>query len=193
MVSMGGKPTSRRACCTAVQHPVCVLALPALCPIRIQEAPSPSCRCWGFGPFPGSGYKYEPTKMEGGPARWSAISAGSSHACGLDAATGTAYCVGMNLNRLLGTAAGDDSLTVPVAVPGSEGWAAIQVGEGHVCGIRKADSAALCFGDNTSAQLGTPGTAAGGEAAGYVPAVVEGNGRWQALAPGPQYTCGIAF
>lgn len=79
---------------------------------------------------------------------------GNGHSCGL-AASGAAYCWGLNQNGQLGDGTTTDRAS-PVAVVGGVTFAALATGGGyglHSCGLT-ASGAAYCWGSNSSGQLG---------------------------------------
>lgn len=88
-----------------------------------------------------------------GNHRFTALTAGTDFTCGVTAA-GEAYCWG---DARLGKLGVDPSVgaTVmnPVRVPGGHAFVAIESGDAHTCAITAA-SAVLCWGDNSSRQLG---------------------------------------
>ncbi len=98
---------------------------------------------------------------------FAAVSAGSSHSCGVTTA-GVAYCWGRNNSGQLG----DGTMTnrpMPVAVAGGLSFAAVSAEHNHSCGVTTAGDA-YCWGDNGNGRLGdgtttqrlTPVAVAGG-------------------------------
>ena len=100
-----------------------------------------------------------------GSLRWSAISIGSEHACGVTQG-GAGYCWGVNWYGDLG--AGDTTLTdcgysgygfnptcsyTPIAVVGGLSFASISAGATHSCALT-ADRTAYCWGSNSGGELG---------------------------------------
>ncbi|HEU4720247.1 MAG TPA: hypothetical protein VFS59_02705 [Gemmatimonadaceae bacterium] len=124
----------------------------------------------------------------GGAATFTKIAAGSAHVCALDP-TGLAYCWGKDSTYQLG---GGDSLAInsstPIPVFGKIVFSAIVAGRTHSCGIRAADRAALCWGDNRKSQLGTgrPDTLIDR------PTPVAGAIAFTQLAALGDFTCGLA-
>lgn len=91
-----------------------------------------------------------PTQVSGGPT-YTQVVAGHSHTCAL-AATGNAYCWGLNSSGQLG-----DSTTtnraVPTLVAGGHQFLSLAAGGAHTCG-QAADSTLYCWGANGQGQLG---------------------------------------
>jgi alpha-tubulin suppressor-like RCC1 family protein len=86
------------------------------------------------------------------PALLAKLDAGSEHTCSL-AITGGVYCWGANLSGQIGDGTTTDRLT-PVRVSGlSSGFADVAAGGSHSCALTTA-GAVLCWGFNTSGQLG---------------------------------------
>lgn len=94
-----------------------------------------------------------------GDVRWSRVSAGTSHTCGL-AENGRVYCWGDNGSGELGDGTTEDRPT-PVEAPtrsreDTTGRAvAMAAGGLHSCAVRQ-EGTALCWGADTSNQLGRP-------------------------------------
>jgi alpha-tubulin suppressor-like RCC1 family protein len=145
--------------------------------------------CWGSaangrlgdGGQTSSGTK--PVKVAGGFA-FTSISSGGGHSCGV-AASGAAYCWGLNASGELG----DGSLvdrSIPVPVGGGVVFIAISAGESHTCGIA-AGAAAYCWGDDKFGQLGfgTP------TAVKMTPTLVAGGLSFATISAGAFHTCGI--
>lgn len=93
-----------------------------------------------------------PQPIAGGHV-WSAIDAGTYHACAIDAADSTAWCWGRNSSSELGTGwraglagqssfASGDPATTPAAVAGGLKWSAIGAGNGFSCALKADDSTA---------------------------------------------------
>lgn len=148
-----------------------------------------------------------PVDMSGLPAgtRFTALTAGARHACGL-AADGTGWCWGWDLFGQLGdgTAPGDAGAKVDKAapsrvdmssMPAGSRFTSLTAGVVHTCGVT-ADGAAWCWGDTFDGQLGD-GTAmadGSGNSAKVAPSpvVMPPGVRFTALAAGAFHTCGLA-
>ncbi len=144
--------------------------------------------CWGddtYGEL-GNGvfntYALSPVQVGGGLA-FTAVTAGSQHACGI-AVGGAAYCWGYNgLDALGNGLPGDTALPAPVA--GGLAFVAISAGRNHTCAVT-ADSAAYCWGYNDFGRLGNGTTTASG-----VPVAVLGGLRFASISAGGYHTCGV--
>jgi alpha-tubulin suppressor-like RCC1 family protein len=116
-----------------------------------------------------------------GPLRFTSISAGGGHSCGITA-EGAAYCWGRNEHGQLG-----DSSTVdrpaPVRVAGGSAFRVVTAGDLHTCGI-DTDSAAYCWGSNDNGQLGIASTSDHS-----YPTRIEGGFRVTTISAGGQHTC----
>ena len=116
--------------------------------------------------------------------RFTAISAGTAHACALNLA-GRAYCWGSDSHGQLGDH-GHVNSTTPIPVLDSlTTYRAISAGARHTCAITAA-GAARCWGDGTSGQLGN-GTAASSD----VPVLVSGNQNFIEISAGERHTCAV--
>src|SRR5256885_3576942 len=96
-------------------------------------------------------YRPSPAPVAGQELRFTTISAGVWHTCGV-APSGVAYCWGDNFFGQLGDGTGVARAT-PVPVAGALRFAAVSAGSFHTCGITTS-GAAYCWGDNSSGQLG---------------------------------------
>jgi alpha-tubulin suppressor-like RCC1 family protein len=113
-------------------------------------------RCWGRNDAGqlGDGSRTDrstPVPVAGGIA-FTQVVAGVAHTCGL-ASSGSVYCWGSNANGQLGTGSVGGDATMPRAVMGGFGFAAIAVGDHHSCG-RLANAVIYCWGRNDHGQLG---------------------------------------
>ena len=118
-----------------------------------------------------------------GPTRWSAVTAGAVHACGLSAA-GKAYCWGWNAFGQLGDGTTTDAVH-PVAVAGALTFEELRAGGQHTCGIAK-DHRTYCWGWNQRGQVGDSSNTDR-----YVPTLVRSPHRLIELAAGGAHTCAI--
>lgn len=113
--------------------------------------------------------------------RFTAVSGGAFHTCGLTAA-GAAWCWGDGAGGALGD--GDAvSGDAPVGVRGAGAYSGISAGSGFTCGVRGGQ--AHCWGGNAHRQLGT---AAAGPVA--VPTPVTGP-TFVTVAAGGSHACGL--
>lgn len=109
--------------------------------------------CWGDRPG-GSGPVVTPRSVRRGNTRYTAVTAGSSHACLLDD-DNRASCFGHGRNGRLGTgeSGSDLVLSEPQLVAGNEFMSFIIAGSGFTIGLDD-DESALTWGDNSAGQLG---------------------------------------
>jgi alpha-tubulin suppressor-like RCC1 family protein len=149
--------------------------------------------CWGsnddgqLGSGSAGNASPVPVAVTGG-LRFTGVSAGGTHTCGVTT-SGAAYCWGLNVNGRLGDGSTDAS-AVPVAVTGGFSYsqaiaAGLASGEGHSCGLTTA-GAAYCWGGNEFGQLGE-----GSNSDKTTPAPVTGEFTFSAVAGGAWHTCGI--
>jgi alpha-tubulin suppressor-like RCC1 family protein len=81
------------------------------------------------------------------------LALGAFHSCGITSA-GLAYCWGANESGQLGTGALSGSESTPKAVIGGYRFSGLRAGGGHTCGLVVETAAAVCWGVNTSGELG---------------------------------------
>ena len=116
-----------------------------------------AAKCWGRNSFGQIGDnsttdRLTPAQVTGLTSGVLSIAAGYGHSCAV-AAGGAAMCWGYNALGLLGDGTTTNRLT-PVAVSGlSIGVSAIAAGSDHTCAVA-AGGAAVCWGDNTTGELG---------------------------------------
>lgn len=125
------------------------------------------------------------------PARFSAMTAGMWHTCGLDPA-GKAWCWGYDGLGQVGDGGADQSDRYnPVRVAGDHTFSMLTAGMGHTCGVDTAGKA-WCWGDNESGELGTGDE---GQAHAFIPVAVTGGHTFNTLEAGGDIhdgrTCGI--
>jgi alpha-tubulin suppressor-like RCC1 family protein len=83
--------------------------------------------------------------------------------------------------------------TTPTVLPDSIDFVALTAGQAHTCGL-DPDGAAFCWGSDRDGQLGLGAPAAehcGAFLCATTPQPVAGNHRFQALAAGHRFTCGL--
>jgi hypothetical protein len=112
------------------------------------------------------------------------ITAGQSHSCGITG-TGAAWCWGDNFAGELGDGGAVTYSDLPVAVTGGHAFVSIDGGSYFTCGITTG-SAAYCWGENTSGQLGDASNTSSG-----APVAVVGP-AFASVSAGGDHTCGVA-
>lgn len=147
--------------------------------------------CWGDSRSGQIGNGLLTTTMVTSPAvsksliKFTRISAGSGFSCGLTE-VGKAYCWGSNSSGRLGDSSTYHSDS-PVPVSGDFRYSKISAGGAHACAIRSDDNAILCWGSNTSGQLGN-----GANISSNVPVLVSGGHAFVEVATGNDHSCGIS-
>lgn len=145
--------------------------------------------CWGsdsdgqLGHGPNSLLGATPTPVAGSNL-FAVLTAGDAHTCGLST-SGGGLCWGSNGNGQLGDGNGGTSASTPGSVQLMSELAAISAGGRHTCAV-KSDGAALCWGNNGTAQLGD-GTATDRDS----PVSVGGGLVFGAVAVGGVHSCAL--
>jgi hypothetical protein len=171
--------------------------------------------CWGkneFGQLGVGGYggfSDVPIAVITG-AKFTTISAGGDHTCGITTA-GAALCWGSNVDGQLGRGSSNDSSAVPVAVAGGLTFTRISAstgtrslnqttalpyktrGIGHTCALATSGQV-YCWGDDRDLQLGQgPFSGAGGIAT--VPLQVklgeQGSATFTSVSAGSRHSCAV--
>ncbi len=116
-----------------------------------------AARCWGTnkkgqlgGGRTSNRAVTEPVTVAGA-RRYTALTAGAQHTCGI-ADDGGGWCWGANGSGQLGNGSTRDSPT-PVAIAGGHKFKALAGGEEHTCGLTTAGKV-YCWGDGFSGQIG---------------------------------------
>jgi alpha-tubulin suppressor-like RCC1 family protein len=123
-----------------------------------------------------------PVPVSGG-LRFSAVSAGGQHSCGVTTG-GTAYCWGPNTSGELGDGT-TTTRSTPVAVLGGLTFSTVSAGGVSTCGVTN-NGTAYCWGRNTSGALGD-GTTTNS----LSPVAVRGGLTFATLSMGAGHTCGV--
>lgn len=138
--------------------------------------------CWGGNSSGALGLGFTSTEERlpappdgGGP--WSFVAPGQQHTCGLDLQR-RAWCWGLQPPITSVSAVGID---------GGRTFAMLAAGTQHTCGIESATSRAMCWGSNSSSQLGVPPVTTSLA----TPAPVDGGIAFVGLTAGNGFTCGI--
>ena len=155
--------------------------------------------CWGNGSYGQLGIGYStgqqqsPIPVTGG-YRWTAITAGTAHTCGITT-EGAALCWGSYGSGQLGNGNSNGGCDQwcgtyqmsPVAVSGNLVWNALTAGAYHTCGITTSGQA-YCWGNNGNGQLGNDNWWGGTFSK---PNSVTGDYVWASLTAGQSHTCGV--
>lgn len=145
--------------------------------------------CWGYNGFSTHGgqlgdgtttRRLKPVAVVGG-LRFSQISAGVDHTCGVTT-DNRAWCWGRNDYGQLGDGT-SQSMLVPVAVAGGRRFRVVSAGHFHSCGITPAN-VLFCWGANRYGVMGRPA------ADDYSPVKVPGGHTWRNVSAGFSHTCG---
>ena len=146
--------------------------------------------CWGSNDFGQLGdetttLRSVPVAVRGLSSGVASITAGDSHTCAVTTA-GAALCWGLNIYGRLGDGTTTER-SAPVAVHGlSSGIASITAGLNHTC-ARTTGGAALCWGLNSSGQLGD-----GTSTQRTTPVEVQGlNSGVASITVGLNHTCAV--
>lgn len=139
--------------------------------------------CWGgnrYGEL-GVGYQEQLSPVQVGDAHdWSAVTAGTSHTCGLR--DGELWCWGRNGDGRVGDGSFDNRST-PVRIGDHHDWTAVSAGRDHTCALR-AGGQLWCWGANATGQVGD-----GSFAPWSQPYQLPGS-SWSEVAAGSGFTCG---
>jgi alpha-tubulin suppressor-like RCC1 family protein len=146
--------------------------------------------CWGWSGWGeiGAGFDSEqtafpePTRVLGGHT-FQQLALGHEFTCGITTA-GTAYCWGLGSDGRRGDNDGYCCRTQPVAVATDSSFVRITAGRAHSCALTGAGNA-LCWGLNTSGQVGIGSTASPQ----WVPAPVDTDLAFTAIDAGGAHTC----
>jgi alpha-tubulin suppressor-like RCC1 family protein len=149
--------------------------------------------CWGGNWLGALGDGTEDESGVNGPQRvigglkFTSISAGNQHTCGLTA-RGRAYCWGSNGSGALGDGTEDESgVNGPQRVIGGLKFTSISVGVAHTCGLT-ARRKAYCWGYGEYGQLGN-GTEDDSGVNG--PQRVIGGLKFASISASDYFTCGL--
>jgi alpha-tubulin suppressor-like RCC1 family protein len=95
-----------------------------------------------------------PTQVTTATAKWSAVTTGHAHTCGLQI-DGSLWCWGGNSDGQLGSA---QATVTPAQVSGAiSAWKNASAGDGHTCAVA-SDGTLWCWGRNKNGQVGIGGT-----------------------------------
>ena len=124
--------------------------------------------------------------VDNGISRWSTISAGLRHTCGIGN-DGALWCWGNNDSGQLGTGDVVSSAT-PVRIGAGDFWASVSAGGTHTCAIAN-DASMYCWGDNTDGRLGIDSSTITRR---LTPTPVSGPDTWATIAAGLNHSCAVA-
>ncbi len=150
-------------------------------------APGGLAYCWGYdfdgqlGDGAGGGNRNAPAAVAGG-LRFTSVSAGGSHSCGVTIAGGGA-CWGNGAVGELGAGA-TTFAHAPVAVEASLTFISIDAGNRHTCA--RAVTGAFCWGDNVNGAVGD-----GSRDQRRTPTPVTGSPQFIELSLREQHACGV--
>ncbi|UCG85728.1 MAG: hypothetical protein JSW71_17685 [Gemmatimonadota bacterium] len=122
-------------------------------------------------------------KAVAGAHRFTTISVGDQHTCGITV-DGAAYCWGGNFEGQLGDGTTENRL-VPTAVSGAHTFMTVDAGSAHTCALA-SDGTAYCWGENRQGELGDGTTTAR-----PVPTLVAGDARFTSVSASQVVSCGI--
>jgi alpha-tubulin suppressor-like RCC1 family protein len=127
-----------------------------------------------------------PTGVVGGDGGWTAVSAGSTHTCGIR--SGRLYCWGDDTFGQLGDGEGSTGRSVPTQVAGGiTDWLRVDVGANHTCALRRSGRLS-CWGRDAAGQLGDNATLADR----FTPRQVAGaRTDWTSVSAGLFHTCAV--
>jgi hypothetical protein len=118
---------------------------------------------------------------------WSLIDPGGHHTCGLEAATGLAYCWGDNHAGALGVDYVDASDSPVLVGNGAQRFSGLSAGFYATCGVEAQTGFAYCWGRNSFGELGDNTTATR-----WVPTLVAGRPiRFSGISASWGLTCGV--
>ena len=139
--------------------------------------------CWGSNStwYDGSytGQATPPASVDGTSGTASAIAAGETHSCAIQAGTGNVVCWGSNVSWTYGPAYTGQA-TPPASVDGTSGTAsAISAVANHSCAIQAGTGNVICWGLNGDGEASPP------------PSVDGTSGTASAIAVGHRHSCAI--
>ncbi|OGI00730.1 MAG: hypothetical protein A2Y25_11720 [Candidatus Melainabacteria bacterium GWF2_37_15] len=150
--------------------------------------------CWGssadekLGDNDGAAASQATPYLVQGSKKFSSISPGEFHTCGIEVTTNDAYCWGRGVNGRLG----DGNTTahfqkLPYKVDGHD-FFSISAGNSHTCAIEVGTNDAYCWGLGDDGRLGDNNENGHSEG---TPVSVGGGHDFSSISAGADYTCGI--
>jgi len=123
------------------------------------------------------------TPADAAVSKWSSVSAGFKHTCGIKT-NGSLWCWGLNNVGQLGL--GDTTERhAPTQVGTNTDWASVAAGDTYTCGLT-SDGTRYCWGNNGSWQLGLGVTENQ-----LRPTRRLGEGKWKSVSVKSHHSCGI--
>ena len=165
------------------------------------EAGTGKAWCWGFNGYGqlgdgtsgnggSSANRTAPVEVAGGRL-FSSLAAGGQFTCGVEQATGKAWCWGGNDSGQMGDGTSINR-TAPEAVAGERVFGSLVAGYMHTCGIETGTARAWCWGGNPFGGLGVGTSGNGSSTANQVePVAVTGGKTFASLSAGHFHTCGV--
>lgn len=149
--------------------------------------------CWGgdqFGALGNGGGNTSsniPAEVAGGATDWASVSTYSDTTCAVKT-TGHLFCWGTDEMGVLGNGGTDTDSSMPVEVAGgASNWAAVAVGNEHVC-ARKTTGRLFCWGRDSDGNLGDGPSLVHRSR----PSPVAGNStKWVLVSAGYRHTCAV--
>jgi len=142
--------------------------------------------CWGANAYGqigngGTDSSLSPVRSGSSRWRWTTVTAGQNHTCGLQI-DGTMWCWGDNSTGQLGSG-GSAQSPDPMRV-GTQTWVAVQAGGNHTCAVQ-SNGTLWCWGDNSHGAVGDGTTVNRSQ-----PVQVDG-ANWVAVTTGSSHTCAV--
>lgn len=128
---------------------------------------------------------------DGNVLRFSDISAGENHTCGLTL-TGKAYCWGYKMTSVIADQFQKKPVAAPVLANGTSlSFASISAGNNHTCALTKT-GAAYCWGDNYQSKLGISSTISPDVLVAVSAPLNSASLKFLSIDAGNSHNCGVA-
>ena len=122
--------------------------------------------------------------------KFASLGLGRTHSCATEQGSSLAFCWGLNATGQLGNGtSGNVPQVTPAEVVGGRAYTSLAGGDSHTCGLEKSTGTMLCWGANSSGQLGVGTTSAS-----LTPGVVQSQSSISQIAVGADgfHTCAVA-